>query len=237
MNDKEPKIRTQHWTIDQLSINHHLIDYPSLRQHQANDDAELVRLHFGLQGHYRFHYQQLDCSFALVGHHNNLMYSQGMNLAVENQSLLLETFGIHFQPDFFIHIAQNGNDPLKRFVEKVDKKEAALFSPYWRPNPFALQQVIQEMIHCPFVLPLKNLFLLSKSIELLVLQAQLYEATPPKPILKSSADRKKLLEARALLLQNIEDPPTLHELAKRIQLNEYQLKKGFKALFGLSVFG
>ncbi|MCR9250860.1 MAG: AraC family transcriptional regulator [bacterium] len=49
-------------------------------------------------------------------------------------------------------------------------------------------------------------------------------------------ERKKLYEAKEILANNIESPPSLSELSKQIGLNSYKLKKSFKELFGVPVF-
>ncbi|WP_116771455.1 helix-turn-helix transcriptional regulator [Maribacter litoralis] len=53
----------------------------------------------------------------------------------------------------------------------------------------------------------------------------------------SSANyRDQLNKVRDILLDNIEDPPSLSELSKEIGLNTTKLKKEFKAIFGVPVF-
>ncbi|WP_437369277.1 helix-turn-helix transcriptional regulator [Maribacter litoralis] len=53
----------------------------------------------------------------------------------------------------------------------------------------------------------------------------------------SSANyRGQLNKVRDILLDNIEDPPSLSELSKEIGLNTTKLKKEFKAIFGVPVF-
>ena len=52
----------------------------------------------------------------------------------------------------------------------------------------------------------------------------------------NSSDREKLFQAKEILNQNIDAPPTLNELSKLIGLNNYKLKKNFKELFGVPVF-
>ncbi|TXG39713.1 helix-turn-helix transcriptional regulator [Seonamhaeicola maritimus] len=49
-------------------------------------------------------------------------------------------------------------------------------------------------------------------------------------------ERKKLILARDILLQNIDNPPSLNEISKEIGLNTFKLKKEFKAFFGVPVF-
>lgn len=49
-------------------------------------------------------------------------------------------------------------------------------------------------------------------------------------------EREKLYEAKEILSQNLETPPSLTELSKQIGLNSFKLKKNFKKAFGLPVF-
>lgn len=225
------------WELDKISISHNVIDYASFGKQKSVNETDFVRLHFGLQGSYDFTFSQLKSSFSLSGHHNNIMYSDGLEIEVENKSKRIETFGINFTTDSFIEIGQNGNEPLKRFTEKVINKENSILSSNWKTNNFKIQQVINEIINCSFKDELRNLFLLSKSIELLVLQAELYENQTINQYIKSEKDKRKLIEAKELLALKIDQPPTIVELSKLIGINEYKLKKGFKELFGTTVFG
>jgi AraC-like DNA-binding protein len=43
--------------------------------------------------------------------------------------------------------------------------------------------------------------------------------------------------AREYLISHMETPPGLSELARIIGINEYKLKRGFKEMFGNTVFG
>ena len=49
-------------------------------------------------------------------------------------------------------------------------------------------------------------------------------------------EREKLNQARDILLENIDNPPSLNEISKEIGLNTFKLKKEFKAFFGVPVF-
>ncbi|MEH6537236.1 MAG: AraC family transcriptional regulator [Psychroserpens sp.] len=51
-----------------------------------------------------------------------------------------------------------------------------------------------------------------------------------------SKDRDRLNLARDILLQNLENPPSLSELSQEIGLNTTKLKKEFKEVFGVPVF-
>jgi AraC-like DNA-binding protein len=51
-----------------------------------------------------------------------------------------------------------------------------------------------------------------------------------------TTERKKLFQAKEILSQNLDAPPSLAELSRLIGLNTYALKKDFKELFGVPVF-
>lgn len=228
---------SKNWDLESIFIAHNIIDYHDYDTLKAVNDTDHVRLHFGLQGSYDFSFAQLNRSFSLSGHHNNIMYSNGLEIEVLNTSKRIETFGIDFTTEAFIQIGQNGNEPLKRFTEQVINQKNTILSPNWKTNNLKIQLLINEVIHCSYTDELRNLFLLSKSIELLVLQAELYNQTTEASFIKSKRDRDKLIEAKELLTSQLDNPPTIIELSKLVGINEYKLKKGFKELFGTTIFG
>ncbi|MBC6491590.1 AraC family transcriptional regulator [Flavihumibacter stibioxidans] len=54
--------------------------------------------------------------------------------------------------------------------------------------------------------------------------------------LANEADREKIEKAREILLQHIGEPITIKELSRKVAINECYLKKGFKELYGTTVF-
>ena len=50
------------------------------------------------------------------------------------------------------------------------------------------------------------------------------------------SQREPLIQAKEILLNNLDNPPTLSELSRQIGLNTFKLKKNFKELFGVPVF-
>ena len=54
--------------------------------------------------------------------------------------------------------------------------------------------------------------------------------------LANEADREKIVKARELLIQHIGEPITIKELSRKVAINECYLKKGFKEMFGTTIF-
>ncbi|MDP4211588.1 MAG: AraC family transcriptional regulator [Bacteroidota bacterium] len=54
--------------------------------------------------------------------------------------------------------------------------------------------------------------------------------------LANEGDREKITMARKILLDHIGEPLTIRELSRKVAINECYLKKGFKELFGTTIF-
>jgi len=243
-HDKKHQVRTAHsviditdWFCDEIRLTHTISSYENADKMVAANDSDVVRLHFGLKGDYAFSYRQLQRSFDLIGGHHNIMYSNGFEIEITPKTTEIETFGIQFPRTLFLEFTQNGNDSLQRFGAAVLNGESALLSEYWGPIDAGIQQVIGQILHCRFTGQLKKLFLLSKSIELLVLSAEAYNYTEKKNVyLKNKTDKEKIIAVRDLINERLKDPPGLSEIAQLVGLNEYKLKRGFKETFNTTVF-
>ncbi len=54
--------------------------------------------------------------------------------------------------------------------------------------------------------------------------------------LANGADREKIALAREILLKHISEPLTIKELSRKAAINECYLKKGFKEMYGTTIF-
>jgi len=54
--------------------------------------------------------------------------------------------------------------------------------------------------------------------------------------LANEADREKIANAREILLRHIGEPLTIKQLSRKVAINECYLKKGFKEMFGTTIF-
>jgi len=105
---------------------------------------------------------------------------------------------------------------------------------------FVMQTALQHIIDCPYTGITKRIFLESKALELLTLQ--LHQWTEQH---KQSArarclyadDVERLYHARDILMQDIQNPPSLMDLSRQVGINDYKLKSGFRQIFGTTVFG
>ncbi len=99
-------------------------------------------------------------------------------------------------------------------------------------NVFTL---VDQIKSCPYQGVLKKLYLESKVFELLVCLIDAEAGKRKKSL--SRADEERIRQAREILLENMESPLSLNELAKKAGLCATKLNKGFRQLYKNSVFG
>ncbi|GLK96657.1 regulatory protein PchR [Achromobacter xylosoxidans] len=101
-----------------------------------------------------------------------------------------------------------------------------------------LEALGQQMLACPVQGALRRMYLSGKALELAALAlGALQPAQPVAPARGlTRADLERLHLARDLVAANLQDPPSLPELARRAGVNVNKLTNGFRKLFGQSVY-
>jgi AraC-like DNA-binding protein len=102
-----------------------------------------------------------------------------------------------------------------------------------------MDAVLQQILHCPYSGWTRQFYLESKAMELLILwlmQTGTKDQLPKSGKL-SQQDLARLQAAKKILVQNLDSPPSLINLARQVGLNDYKLKFGFREVFGTTVFG
>ena len=234
------RVKHQTWEFNTILMGHAVSRFGDLNSlHQTKNEKEAVRLHFGLSGDYRFSFSQLKQSFDLIGGHHNIMYSKGIDIEIANKSIEIETFGIAFPKELFVEFTQDGDDLLKKFSEDILSGKEVIISKEWGTVTAKIQCAIDEIILNPYQGSLQNIFLLAKSLELLVLCVDNYKHVGDRNYvwLKSNEDKERVIAARDFINSRIEKPPNLSEIARAVGINEFKLKNGFKEMFHSTVFG
>lgn len=100
------------------------------------------------------------------------------------------------------------------------------------------QILILQHIQNHFLLQgsLKNLFLESKILELTHLSLHTMNQ-PTFSIYLNEQDKQALQKAKQIIFKERSNPPSIKELSRRCAINEFKLKKGFKELFGNTIYG
>jgi len=101
-----------------------------------------------------------------------------------------------------------------------------------------MNSIVSDVLTCQLTGSLRSIILEAKILEFLALQLdQMVRERAPGTLEKMKCgDRDALFALREYLQQTFTTEHSLRKLAQRFGLNEFKVKKGFKALFGITVF-
>jgi len=231
--------KMQQWYFDGIRIGYHSWHYKECIEMDWKGDLDMVTAYFNMAGKTTINNKHFEYPFELGKYQHNLFYSQTGEGTLKNDELEINTFMIQFTRDAFLRVTQDASDVLKCFGDKVaEGKTAALCTGSMFMN-IDMLNAINAVVNCKYHHDLKKMFLLSKTMELLVLQAEAYNNAQNNShqYLKTDYDKERIIYAREYLIKHLDMPPGLTELARAAGINEYKLKKGFKEMFGNTVFG
>lgn len=107
-----------------------------------------------------------------------------------------------------------------------------------REIPSMLLVTLSQLFNIQLSENARQLYLHGKIFEMLSLYFSEKKAnTESCPFLNNEETVRKIKNAKEYLLKNLDNPPGLKALAKAAGLNEFQLKVGFKEIYGNTVYG
>ncbi|HEY0679431.1 MAG TPA: AraC family transcriptional regulator [Chitinophagaceae bacterium] len=199
-------------------------------------DAPMLELHFTLKNTVHYKLEGLNEATLLQGQFN-LSYAPYINnITWFQKNENYTTFDIHFAQQFLNKFAAS-YPLLGSFLEKSNKHIAGMLAPYHGQLTPEMSSLIRRILNCRYLGELRNLYLQSKVIELLILAMdQIGGAKKAAGIALKPSDIEKIRQAHDLLLRDMENPCTLIELSHKTGLNDFKLKKGFKQLYGTTIY-
>ncbi|MEO8412540.1 MAG: AraC family transcriptional regulator [Ginsengibacter sp.] len=100
--------------------------------------------------------------------------------------------------------------------------------------------VLDALLNHSYSESLENIFINAQTQMLLLYSMDCMvgdgEDTFTCKFLANDADREKIALAREILLEHISEPLTIKELSRKAAINECYLKKGFKEMYGTTIF-
>jgi AraC family transcriptional activator of pyochelin receptor len=144
---------------------------------------------------------------------------------------------IELSLDFLRKLFNGDLGLLGAFGTNIEQNLPAIMGNRSYPITPQMKQILSEMRECPYVGIIKRIFLEAKVCELLTLQID--QITTDKTVQSTlkKADIDKVHEVKDLLLQNLNDPFSIEQLARMVGLNRTKLQEGFKEVFNNTVFG
>ncbi|MEM8780619.1 MAG: AraC family transcriptional regulator [Cyanobacteria bacterium P01_G01_bin.49] len=212
-----------------------LLNYP--------EGKRLLKWHFILSGqqHSIHSFSHKETCFSLsAGRH--VVYGSGLTKSIENCSdaepFLEVTIGM--QPKV-----------LRSFVSDSSEELPKVFNHLVRPfdrqcylrdgqTPPMINAILQQILQCPYQGLTKRMYLEGKAAELMALMLEeeaAFQQGEFQTCLLQPDQLDRIHYAKEIILKNLTNPPSLMELARQVGVCDYNLKRGFKEVFGTTVFG
>lgn len=200
-------------------------------------DVESVEMHFAILGKTTAVTNDFGKAISFEASQHNIIYANSLRGNMIWEPKVFKICEVNLAPGFFKKYLPDDHAIFENFRKAIDQGKSELISAQHRGISYQMYQIIEDIMNCGRKGIFKRMFLEAKVIELLMLQLeQLTEQFPAQTSLKKT-DVEKIYAVKELLSHTISENYSLIELAHKVGTNEFTLKKGFRELFGTTVFG
>ncbi len=221
-----------HYTIQRYKkiSNWNMDDAGMLLYHyeKNNPSANYLELRFCVSGNVYCRQKQTECDFC--------KFNASKTCAEKVESVDVLSFS--FKPSYLTQFVKgkkqrNVTDEVLAFTHTTSFSKLL-------PLCGKTRMAIEALLNHTYTDTLENIFINAQTQILLLYSMDCMMGTKEEvftcKFLANEADRGKIIKAREVLLQHIGEPLTIKELSRKVAINECYLKKGFKELFGTTIF-
>ena len=193
-----------------------------------NSAANYLELRFCVSGNVYCRQKQTECDYCKFNTSNSCIEKE--------ESIDLLSFS--FKPAYLTQFIR-GKKQLTISDEVLSFTNTSSFSKTL-PLYGKIRKAIEALLNHTYSDSLENIFINAQTQILLLYSMDNMFGDNEKifscKFLDNIDDREKISKAREVLLQHIGEPLTIKELSRKVAINECYLKKGFKELFGTTIF-
>ncbi len=193
-----------------------------------NADAHYLELKFCITGNVYCREKQSECNFCKMN---------SSKTCVEKVNSI-DVLSFSFKPAYLTQFVKgqkqrNVSDEVLAFTHNTSFSKLL-------PLCGKTRMAIEALLNHTYTDTLENIFINAQTQILLLYSMDCMlgdkEEVFTCKFLANEADRDKISKAREVLLQHIGEPLTIKELSRKVAINECYLKKGFKEMFGTTIF-
>ena len=226
--------------LQEIAGNDYLIRYHNYFLNQDDSltftgEKPILRLFLSLK--YSFHY-------TIYGLGENVLHERGFNIGYLPQAL--QSFRLCRNKHYALMEIQYSLEYLQRlvpyfpgvekFLQETKKQQPIFLSSINQVASTEMLAIIQEALYCSYPAVIRKKYLSYKVMEILILALQKITRHPvQEPVNLPEKVISKTYEASQLLSKDMARNYTMEELSAIVDLSIYNLKKGFKAIYGLTV--
>ena len=215
--------RLPQWSIDDTGI----LAY----QFKKNDEAaNTLELKFCVSGNVYCRQKQTECDSCKLNSTRNC----------SDKADSIDVLSFSFSPSYLQQFVKANKAPETLSDEVISFTHPASFSKML-PLCGKTRMAIEALLNHTYTDTPANIFV-NAQMQILLLYSmdcmlgEKEEQTFTCKFLANEDDRNKIIKAREILLEHIGEPITIKALSRKVAINECYLKKGFKEIFGTTIF-
>lgn len=210
------------WSIEDTGILIYHVE-------KNNPDANHLEFKFCVSGNVYCRQKQTECDYCKA---NN---SKGCIEKVDS----VDVVSFSFKPNYLTQFTNNTTD-TGLTEEVLSFRHTSSFSKQL-PLCGKTRTAIEALLNHTYTDTRENIFINAQTQILLLYSMDCMlgddkETEFSCKFLQNTQDREKIIKAREVLLQHIGEPITIKALSRKVAINECYLKKGFKEIFGTTIF-
>lgn len=198
-------------------------------------DTPSLEMHFNFEGKSRAKFEGSSEVHSIGDEQHNIFYTPQFKGSYHLESKKMKNFEVQLESNFFDRLIDESSRPLSNLAESIQKGESMRIAPENLVITAGMKAIIYDIMNCSRSGHMKQLFLEAKIIELFMKQVEQTESATHATRMKKR-DIERVRAAKTVLEKNPFESFTLKSLAHKVELNDYKLKKGFRDLFGTTVF-
>lgn len=204
---------------------------------QYKNPPSVLEFSYIFSGSYLVTYGSNKSKEAYEGEHQGVLFMNNINTTCTVlPGAPIRSVSIHLLPELFFLHWQDNFDTLPPLLADVLKSKKEGIKRISR-NSSKLRDIIDQIAHCSQKGLARKLFIESKALEFLFLQINALSDENSSPKHRIHPQDKQLVEkARTFLINNLEDPPCLCDLANSHGMSHPKLNRCFKLMYGMTVF-
>ncbi|MDN5288818.1 MAG: hypothetical protein JWR38_5092 [Mucilaginibacter sp.] len=147
-------------------------------------------------------------------------------------------FLVVLSKEYYFHLINQDSMLHADFVEEIKNGKYTSISANDLLVSHEMKQIINDIVECKKTGELKRLHTEAKILELLMLQMEQLQHDQHDEVRKyTDLEQEKIEQARDIIDHDFANPPVLPVLSRMVSLNEFKLKRGFKAYYGITIYG
>lgn len=226
----------------ELIFNHFKIGYGCFNVTKKtiidiNFKGQTIALTFLIKGNINFNYHGLYDLFPFKDLEHNIFFSDNLTGKMEMNPDENQLLFINICPDYFNGLLPK-ESKFNNLRNAMNNKQALYVNDQNLAISPRMKFLLDEIMQCGWNDHYRKIHLKAKVLETLLLQLNQFKEEDKKKINSklSSLEVEKIRNAKKYITEYYKNPLQLKQIAKSIGTNEFVLKKGFKSLYGTTVF-